>query len=142
MRTAFEDRTVISADRTAVWAALTDWQRAGRWMPGVDGMTLDGPLRVGGRLRYRARGKERSSQIVAVDQGRSISLESRQGGVRSVYDYRLDDGPDGSLETVVSLAAGVETSGPMRLLGPTIRSAIAKEDGAQLARLKAWIEGG
>ena len=37
------------------------------------------------------------------------------------------------------LAADVTTRGGMRLLGPVIRGAIAKEDGAQLERLIALL---
>ena len=39
------------------------------------------------------------------------------------------------------LDAAVGTRGLVSLFAPMIRSAIAREDGVQLSRLKAWVEG-
>jgi len=136
MTTAFSDSTHIDASPAQVWAALTDWDRAGQWMPGVTGMRLDGPLAVGSVLHFVARGKDRTSTVTALDAGRSITLSSTVAGVHA--DYRYDIVPDGS-GTRVDLVADVRTSGPMKLLGRTIRSSIAKEDGVQLTRFAAML---
>ena len=33
-----------------VWAALTDWPNAPKWMPGIDGMAADGETAAGTTL--------------------------------------------------------------------------------------------
>lgn len=136
MTLAFEDRRVVPASPADVWSLLTDWSRASSWLPGVEGMRADGPLAVGTVLRFTARGKERTSTITALEPGRVLTLTSEQPGVRADYRYAL--APDGS-GTSVSLAADIETRGAMRMLGPVIRGAIAREDGAQLERLVALL---
>ena len=55
-----------------VWEALTDWENAYRWMPGIEGMAADGETAAGTTLIFRARGAERSSAIVHCDKGKSI----------------------------------------------------------------------
>ena len=64
-----------------VWEALTDWENAHKWMPGVEGMSAGGETAEGTKLTFRARGAERSSEIVHCDAGKSIVLRSVQGGV-------------------------------------------------------------
>ena len=139
MRPAFTDEQSIDAAPDAVWTALTDWSGAPHWMPGVESMGADGPLAVGTELSFVARGKERTSTVVALEPRRAITLRSVVGGVTADYTYavRPGDEPGGS---VVSLEAGVATRGVMTLLAPVIRGAIAREDGVQLTRLKAWVE--
>jgi len=136
MTLAFSDRRTVSADPAAVWAVLTDWSRASEWLPGVEGMRAEGPLAVGTVLRFTARGAARTSTITALDPGRALTLTSEQPGVRADYRYSLESDGRG---TTISLEADVETRGAMRLLGPVIRGAIAKEDGAQLERLVALL---
>jgi carbon monoxide dehydrogenase subunit G len=140
MKPAFTDEQAIGAAPEAVWTALTEWEAAPQWMPGVASMRADGPLAVGTVLRFVARGKERTSTVAALEPGRAITLRSVAGGVTADYAYSVRPaGRAGS--SLVSLDAQVTTNGVMTLLAPVIRSAIAKEDGAQLTRLKAWVEG-
>jgi uncharacterized protein YndB with AHSA1/START domain len=136
MTLAFSAARSVPASPALVWAALTDWGRTSRWMPGVEGMRAEGPLAVGTVLRYTARGAERTSTITALDPERSLTLTSEQPGVRADYRYTLV--PEGS-GTAVALEADVEIRGALRLLGPVIRGAIAKEDGGQLDRLAATL---
>ena len=88
-----------------------------------------GPTEVGTALVFTARGKERTGQIAALDQGRSITLRSTQCGVTADYVYACAQHGDG---TRVSLVADYRITGPMRLLGPAIRSAVRRADGGQL----------
>lgn len=136
MTLAFQDRRILPVTPDVVWATLTDWTRGPEWLPGVTSMRAEGPLAVGTVLRFTARGSERSSRITAVDAGRALTLTSEERGVRADYRYTLESVDAG---TAVTLAADVVTSGPMRLLGPVIRGAIAKEDGVQLERLAALM---
>lgn len=138
MNTAFTDEQTIAAPPEAVWARLTDWTGAPHWMPGVESMRTDGPLAVGTVLHFAARGKPRTSTVTAVDPGHSLTLRSLVGGVTADYVYTVQ--PTDASNTTVRLEALVGTRGIMTLLAPVIRGAIAKEDGAQLARLKAWVE--
>lgn len=136
MTLAFSTRRSVPSSPADVWAVLTDWGRAGEWLPGVEGMRAEGPLAVGTVLRFTARGKERTSTITALEAGRAITLTSEQPGVHA--DYRYELAPAGS-GTTVTLTADVTARGPMRLLGGVIRGAIAKADGSQLDRLAALL---
>jgi uncharacterized protein YndB with AHSA1/START domain len=118
-----------------VWAQLTDWDRAAGWL-GVDSLRAEGPTAVGTELVFLARGKERRSEIVALEPGRSLTLRSRQGGVTADYTYAVAPAGSGSRAT---LTADVRTSGVWALLGPVIRAAIRKEDSGQLDALARVI---
>lgn len=122
-----------------VWDHLTDFRNAKEWMTGIDGMTQDGngPLEVGTRLRFRARGKERSSQVSALDPGRRIALTSTQGGITATYTYSLEPSGDG---TKATLEADCEASGAWRLLHPLIVFAMRKSDSSHLANLNSAME--
>jgi uncharacterized protein YndB with AHSA1/START domain len=124
---------VRSIDRPVddVWRRLTDWDRAAGWL-GVDSITADGPTAVGTRLRFTTRGKERDSEIAALDPGRSITLRSRQGGVTADYTYAVAPTGNG---TEVTLVADVRTRGAWTLLAPLIRTAIRRTDAGQLDAL-------
>ncbi len=130
MTEAFRAETTIDRPVNEVWARLVDWDDAARWMSGVERLRAQGPTAVGTELIFTTRGKQRSSQIAALDPGRSITLRSTQGGVTA--DYAYECAPNGSSGTRVSLTADCEMTGPVRLLGPLIRSAIRKADGGQL----------
>jgi uncharacterized protein YndB with AHSA1/START domain len=120
-----------------VWEQLTDWDRAAEWL-GVDSLRAEGPTAVGTQLVFQARGKERRSEIVALEPGRSITLRSRQGGVTADYTYGVEPRETGSRAT---LTADVRTSGLWALLGPVIRAAIRKEDSGQLDALERALAG-
>ena len=139
MKTAFADEQAIDVAPDVVWSRLTDWAQAARWMPGVASMRADGALATGTELRFVARGKERTSTITSVEPGRSLTLRSVVGGVTADYTYTVRPGAAGDT-TVAGLEAIVGTRGIMTLLAPVIRGAIAREDGVQLANLKAWVE--
>jgi hypothetical protein len=75
------------------------------------------------------RGKERTSEIAALEPGRSVTLRSRQGGVTADYTYRVEPaGPGGR----VTLVADVASRGAWALAGPAIRAAIRRTDAGQL----------
>lgn len=138
---AFHTTTVIDRSPGVVWSALTDWPRAADWMPGVDAVRPDSPDGTGGvgtKLVVRARGKDRTSTITALDPGRSLTLTSVQGGVTADYVYTVAPSGDG---TTVTLAADVRTRGLWTVFGPLLRSAIRRADGGQLDAFKRAVEG-
>ena len=139
MKTAFTDEQSIAAPADAVWTRLTDWSGAPNWMPGVESMRADGPLAVGTVLRFVARGKERTSTITALDPGHRLTMRSAVGGVTADYAYAIESSTDAA-GSRVRLDAAVATRGLVSLFAPMIRGAIAREDGVQLAHLKAWVE--
>ena len=57
-------------------AALIDWDNAHRWMPGIDKLHANGPTEVGTTLSFHARGKDRPSEIIALEPGRRLVLRS------------------------------------------------------------------
>ena len=125
---AFTATREIGSPAEKVWRQLTDWDRAAGWL-GVDSIRADGPTQVGTTLRFVTRGKERTSEIAALDPGRSITLRSRQGGVTADYIYGVEPTAGGSR---VTLVAEVATRGGWTLAGPMIRTAIRRTDSAQL----------
>jgi uncharacterized protein YndB with AHSA1/START domain len=125
---AFLATRTVEAPADRVWEHLTDWNRAGRWL-GVDGVHSDGPTAVGTVLRFSTRGKERRSEVTALDPGRSVTLRSEQGGVVADYTYTVEEaGPI----TRVTLVADVRTRGAWSLAAPAIRAAIRRTDAGQL----------
>ena len=125
-------RAEVTIDRPVdeVWARLVAWDDAPRWMAGVDALRATGPTSPGTHLVFTARGKDRTGEIVAVDPGRSLTLRSAQGGVTADYTYTCT--PDAH-RTRVALVATCRITGPTRVLGPVIRSAIRRADSGQPA---------
>ncbi len=138
MPTAFAADALIDRPAEHVWRILTDWPAAPRWMNGVDAMRSDGPTAVGTALTFEARGKARTTRITACQPMRSVTLTSSQGPVMADYTYGIE--PVDGDRARVSLVADCRVAGPMRLMGPLVRYAIRKADGAQLAALKAVVE--
>lgn len=136
MTLAIDASETIDAAPDAVWAALTDWAGMTRWMPSAEGMRGPTPPVLGGTLTFTARGSERTSTITGLDPGKLLTLTSEQGPVSAHYRYTL--APDGA-GTRVRLEADVVVRGILKVLAPTIRTSIAKEDGQQLPRLKALL---
>ena len=135
MTTAIDTTTTIAAPRDAVWAALTDWSLAPRWMPGVTAMS--GPAQQGAVVTFTVRGKERTAVVEVLDAPRALALLSRSGPVTAVYTYTLTATAAG---TDLHLLGDVEVRGPLTLLAPVIRRSISKEDGVQPERLRAVVE--
>ncbi len=108
-------------------------------MPGVSALRADGPLGVGTRLHFTARGRERSSDVTQVSPGEGLTLTSHVGPVSAHYRYVLTPQADPSM-TRLDLMADVEAAGLMKLLAPVIRKAIAREDSVQPANFKKMAE--
>ena len=96
MSHAFSVEEIIGQPVPQVWAALTDWPNAHRWMPGIDKITADGDTAEGTQLTFRARGKDRSSTIERCVAGESMVLRSVQGGVTADYTYEVHEHGDGT----------------------------------------------
>ena len=136
MTIAFTASETIPRPPHDVWSTLTDWPNAARWLPGVEAMRGEQPPRLGGVLTFTTRGAERTSTITELEPDRAITLTSSQGPVTAHYRYRLTPADGG---TSITLEAEVLVRGPLKLIAGVIRSSIAKEDSAQLARLRAAV---
>lgn len=135
MAQAFRVERALDRPADVIWARLTDWDRAAGWL-GVESLRAGGPTAVGTDLVFRVRGKERRSEIVALEAGRSVTLRSRQGGVTADYTYTVEPAGSGSRAT---LTADVRTAGAWSLLGPAIRRAIRRADSGQLDALAGTL---
>ena len=135
---AFRAARVVGHPVDQVWRQLTDWNRAAGWL-GVDSIRAEGPTAVGTTLLFISRGKERTSEIAALDSGRSITLRSRQGGVTAEYTYTVEPAHPGSR---VTLTADVRTRGAWTLAGPAIRAAIRRSDVRQVEALDRELAAG
>ena len=135
MTTAIDATTTIAAPPDAVWAVLTDWSLAPRWMPGVT--TMSGPVSQGAVVTFTVRGKTRTAVVEVVDAPRTLALLSRSGPVTALYTYTLTGTVAG---TDLRLLADVQVRGLLKVLAPVIRRSIAREDGVQPESLRALIE--
>lgn len=139
MTRAFSVSERIDRPVEEVWTRLTDWESASEWMPGVESMSADGPIEVGTNLTFRARGKERPSEITDVTPGRSVTLTSTQGKVTADYTYTCESVGE---STEVTLVADCTTQGVLlNLAGPLLRYVMKRTDSGQLRNLRRVIEG-
>ena len=139
MAAAIDTEATIDRPVDEVWKRLTDWDRAGEWMPGVDSLEASGGTVAGTTLTFRSRGKDRTATLLDVEPGRALTLRSTQGGVTADYRYRLE--PLGEERSRAHLVAVCRTSGLWSVVGPLLRLAIRRTDGSQMQKLKAAVEG-
>ena len=140
MSKGFEASAHIARSPAEVWAWLTDWPRMPDWMMGIDHMELDGegPVGAGTRLRFRARGAERTSEIVAWSPPHRLVLRARQGGMSAVYAYDCTPEAGG---TRLTLRASCEARGlGWRLAAPLIGYLMERVDSKQPMALKYLVE--
>ena len=144
MAKGFTAKQTIDAPPEAVWAAMTDFQSAPQWMPGIEAVipTDDTPLAAGKTFRIslttKGRGKERMMTLATWESPRRFALSSQEGGVSALYTYDVE--PQGS-GTQVTLNGTCTASGWfLRLLHPLIVRMMARHDSKQLALLKQAIE--
>ena len=146
MAKGFEVETVIAAPPDKVWAAMTDFAQAPRWMPGLHEVAPkdDQPLGAGKvftvTMSTKGRGKQRNLTLSDWRPSDRFALSSQEGGVTATYTYFLAPSGDG---TRVKLNGACEAKGPFwRLLHPLIVKMMAKHDGVQVELLKNLIEQG
>lgn len=138
MGEAFRAETVIERPLETVWNALTDWERADRWMTGVEKISADGDDLHHMTLTFVARGKERPAELVHVQPHHSVTVRSVQGDVRA--DYRYEVLAVGPSSTRVRLMARCAVTGWARVGAPLLRLAMRRADGDQLEVLKQVVE--
>lgn len=137
---AFTSRARIERPAEEVWARLTDWDRAGRWMKGVHRLAPvgGGPVGEGTQMALFTEEGERRATIARWHPPHELVLLSEQPGMTATYTYRVEPGDDGA--TNVSLEAECTPRGLLRLLGPLIRHVMRRIDGRQMEALARAIE--
>lgn len=137
----FRVEQLIEAPIDAVWRHLSEPSLMGTWMSGITDMrTVDGrPLSNGSRLLFTARGAERSSEVVAFEPGRRMTLRSTQGSFTATYQYDLHS--EGGATTRASLRAECVARGLIVIVAPLIGLLIRKVDGGQLVQLDQAVTG-
>lgn len=122
-----------------VWSILTDWAHASAWMGPVEEIAPagGGAVQEGTKLRFKARGGEHESTVIAFDPPNRIELTSTQSGITAAYDYRLRE-VDGRTE--ITLNATCTATGWIRLMHPLIAYMMKRVDSKQLAALKRIAE--
>lgn len=135
-------RVAVHIDRPAeeVWAELTDWSAASRWMVSGELRPLgDAQVGEGSRLAFESRGKTHESEVVAWEPPKRLALQSTQSGMTALYEYRCEPGASGGSD--VTLDARCWGNGLVwKLLAPLIGYAMQRADSGQLTKLKTLIE--
>ena len=140
MADGFSVSETIDRPASEVWAYLTDFRHAGDWMTGVEDMIqiTGGALGVGARFKFKARGKERETEVTAWEPGRRLALTSTQGGVTATYEYSLLPSSSGSTE--LRLEASCHAQGLWKLLHPLVVLAMKRSDSSHLTKLKRAMD--
>jgi len=136
----FTRKQRIARPPLAVWGHLADPRAMAKWMPGVNELTTadeTGDLREGSVLVFKARGSERTSDVIDCEAPALLTLQSTQGSFTANYRYALEQAGE---ETDVTLQVTCSASGTARVLTPLIALAIRMADGGQLRRLKKAVE--
>ncbi len=102
----YEISVDIDAARAHVWDVLTDVERWPEWTPSMTRLQrLDsGPFGVGSRVRVKQpRFPAMVWEVTALEPERSFSWAASSGGVTTVADHRLADGPGGRVTVAHSI---------------------------------------
>ena len=147
MSRGFQATTEIARAPDEARRAITDFELAPRWMPGIARMSElnDDPLGPGKRYEcvFAQSGRGKSTFVALAEwepENKRFALASTQSGMHALYRYSLTPTADGT--TTVTLDAVCEARTPvMKLVHPLINTLMAKHDRRQMPLLKAMIEG-
>jgi uncharacterized protein YndB with AHSA1/START domain len=132
-RTAEVD-TIAPPER--VWAALLDGRRWSSWNPGVEWMTVEGPLERGTVVTFKPKGApQTASRIEAVEPERRLALVVTIGPVAALrLAWELTPRAEGT-----SLSQRVAIEGP--LAGVLLRRAAERIAAGMEANLQRLAQG-
>lgn len=126
----YEREVSVAAAPERVWAVLEDLASWPEWTASMSSLrrTVDGPLRVGERVRVRQpRLPPARWTVTGVEPGRSFSWSSGSPVLRSTGDHEIRPAPGGS--TVLLRFAQTGPLAPLvgLLLGGTVRRFVEME---------------
>jgi uncharacterized protein YndB with AHSA1/START domain len=136
----------VRIDRGAalVFPWLVEPPRLAKWIGGLVASRPqgDGELRVGARsievVEQDGRRTEMTTEVRALEPGRLLEVSLASPFLAGGNRFVLDGGPDG---TRVAQTLTVRYRGAARLFGPFLAGAVRRKLDADLARLKAVVEG-
>lgn len=85
---------VIGARPEVVWDTLTDLRSWPDWLPGVQAVHVDEPVRIGTRFRWKTGPGTITSEIVNSDRPRSVAWKGRTLGITAVHVWRTEEQGD------------------------------------------------
>lgn len=139
-------RSSVEIDRPAgvVFAVVSDFSRNPEWQGGMRSAvwTSEPPLRVGSTYdqvaRFLGRDVVTSFEVVRLEPGRSVSIESRQ----STFPIRVTRTvePISTERSRITADVAGEPSGLLGLFGPLMQRMAARSIRGDYQRLKALLE--
>lgn len=82
---------VIDATAETIWDTLTDFNSWPRWMPGVKSVSLNGPVEIGTRFKWKAGPGTIRSEILESSRARSVGWKGRTLGITAVHVWRIEE---------------------------------------------------
>lgn len=128
----------IAAPVERVWALLTDIDRWPDWQPDVSSAALAGPLAVGARFRWKAKGLAITSTIGELEADRRIGWTGDSLGMRAIHIWTFVPQDGGTRVTTEESLSGW-LARLLKLLAPTF---LDRSLTASLLTLKARAERG
>jgi hypothetical protein len=129
--------TEIAADPETVWDLLADIDGWPSWNPAVSTASLDGELRNGARMRWKAGPGTITSTFQKVDRPRELAWTGKTMGIAAVHVYTLR--PVDAHHTVVTTAESWAGLLP-RLASKRVTRTLQDALDAGLGHLKAEAE--
>ena len=141
-----ESTVTVAVPPAAVFPSLLEADAVPRWMSGLEVYEpLDpGPLGVGSRIRQELTIKSGQRlrfelQVVELDPPRRAVLRLEGSGFKAVNEYAVAAAGAGS--EVRWLISGDATSFKTKLIAPVVQGKLQEKIEADLARLRAVLEG-
>jgi carbon monoxide dehydrogenase subunit G len=139
--------TTVSVDRppAEVFPWLLDADKVPRWMTGLLAYEplAPGPLRVGSRIRQElsVSGQQLRFElnVAELDAPRRAVLRFEGSGFKAANEYSVSEAGSGSRVTWVIF--GDTTSFKAKLIAPMVQAKLQEKIEADLARLRAVLEG-
>jgi len=135
----FKDIQIINKPREAVWAFLTDFSQAKRWMTGINEMRplADEPVKLGSDLIYYVRKIERFSCVTAWEPYEKMAITMTQEGVKTTHEFTLCDKGD---QTELQLHAYCRSEGKGNFVYSIVLLSMRKTTASYLENFKNAIE--
>lgn len=139
MSNDFTDRQIIDKPLEDVWAFLTDFKEAKRWMTGINEMRLleDREPTLGSELVFYVRKIERFSRVTAWEPQKKIAITTTQEGVKTTHEFTLSTK---RRQTELCLKAFCRAEGKGHLVYSVVLMSMRKTTADYLDNFKKAIE--
>ena len=95
-----EGRIEIGASPEVVWDSLADFERWPTWSPGVDSVSLEGPVAEGTTFRWKAGATRLVSVLRRVDRPRELGWSGKAMGIQAIHVWRFESRGGGSVASM------------------------------------------